>query len=101
MFAPALHVHPPSAHTRPAPWQPATCWGKSNCAASCEFWEELDRIKELDQTKELERVREERAQRGEPGSVHVQAEGAPGAKGEEVRARKRATRTVSTLSSSV
>jgi len=79
---------------------PATCWGKSNCAASCEFWEELDRIKELDQIKELERAREERAQRGEPGRVHEEAEGAPAAKGEEGRARKRATRTVSTLSSS-
>jgi hypothetical protein len=101
VFAPSLHVHPPSAHTRPAPWQPATCWGKSNCAASCEFWEELDRIKELDQIKELERAREERAQRGEPGRVHEEAEGAPAAKGEEGRARKRATRTVSTLSSSV
>jgi hypothetical protein len=89
------HVHPPSPNTRSAPWQPATCWGKSNCVASCKFWEELDEI------KELERVKEERAQRGEPGRVHEEAEGAPGSKGEAGQARKRATRTVSTLSSSV
>ena len=90
----AAAVYPPSAHTCPAPWQPASCWGKANCAASCKFWEELDQI------KELERVKEERAQRGEPRRVHEEAKGAPRANEEEGGgARKRATRTVSTLSS--
>jgi len=73
---------------------PASCWGKANCVVSCTFWEELDQI------KELERVKEERAQRGEPSTVHQEAEGAPGVNDEEGGgARKRATRTVSTLSS--
>lgn len=32
---------------------PSTCWGKANCKASCEFWEELDMLVANDVRREI------------------------------------------------